>query len=1244
MNKLTKKSVSLTLAFVLVFLYAFSYVPAIIASAATYNASIAAPTGGTVEATRLTLKVSHAGLLTTANRARWAEDYTGADALSMWYTTDGTDPQKDNPTATRMGTFFGSTTFAYIVNYKGGTTYRFAVTQGEQYGQVYSYTTAIGTMSQPMLVIDNNIKPEDAIPMLGLTSGLYKRSDVASGIGLSTDMVGGSVYYQTATCTWNAATSQFGTSSVDSVAAATLVSSGTLYNPANKISAAAANETTAIAIRAVARSAAGTNSTAVTFKIRVAEDADYITLKADKDGNILVDLDKFIAQLTLQEKLYLCSGVGGDPVWLQNGYNYPYEVNNDNIFRTGGPAGGSRGIPRFNIPSTALADGPAGLRMWKNATVWMCPAGIGATWNSALATLVGERYAAEAKHYAIDYVLGPGVNNQRNPVSGRNFEYYSEDPYVGGKTAAAQVRGMVGGGVGATLKHFAANDYETGRNSNAYVTERALREIYLRAFEIAVKEGKPTNLMTGYNGINGQAMSSNTWANTTVLRGEWGFGGFVMTDWGGDNGTAGLNAQVDMAQSSQRSEGTYTTWANTAANMVTLNRSVKNVLGVLVKTFAFQGAYGVLGADGNYHDGVALDGTPVVGLTREDIGLRNINFGGSDIQLASSVVNKQAADEAIVLLKNKDNTLPLKGDEKIALVTSRRAWMEVFNPRWYGDSASIGDIMIQGTGSAQVRFNNTTTDYAKTLVEALEDRGFSVVDWKIDFGVAGNNNQAFMNAFYNNLPAQGGKKYIYSAERSAGSSAESSAYTAANNVSNAVAQTNADNAAAAAAAAADVGIFVITRVAGEGADMSSADFEMVAKELIVYEAYERAFHAAGKPMLVLINVGGTVNTTAYRGGTYTVGSGTTAVTKTTDGADAILDIWNPGTSGTDAIADILKGAVNPSGRLAQSFPVGFSDSPSVYMFAEHNRLYTPVYSGNGYNNAAYYADGVYVGYRLYESRPELYSTMVSYPFGYGLSYTKFEYSDLKLDKNIFAKDNKDDKITATVKVTNVGSAAGKEVVQLYLNASTWVAEGRPKNELRAFGKTALLKPGESEVVTLTVGYDELVYFDDGNASQLIPTSNWFATLVGHGQGWTVANDTVFTVSVRTNASEAAKPNQPISGLTDTFKYGEANGEVYGDIALTPKADGSVDARISLVNESEVSANALLIYATYDAVGRMKDISQKEVSAESLTSGTINVNIDGLAVGETVKAFVWRMTGEGFADSYIPICEAASYKK
>jgi len=1246
-KKLAKRAIALVLT---VMILAAMFAVTTITAEAAFTSSIAAPSGATPDAARIVLRVSHTWL-TAANYPRWITDYAGNDALSLWYTDDGTDPYKENPSAKRIRinpavTSAGALTTprAYIPDYTGGTTYKFICYNGEDWGSIYTYTSPMNTVR---LQIDNNINPANTNNVLKQTSGLYKKSDVAGGIKLFSDSAGATIYYQTAPCTWDPVKSEFTASTVDSVTAANLQTGGTVY--AAPISAAGLDETNAIAIRATAVKTGVTAATAVTFKVRVTDDDKFITMKADKNGKILVDLDAFIAQLTVEEKLMLLGGVSGDPVWLQNGYNYPIESNNDGILRTGGPAGGTPALPRFNLPSTALADGPAGVRMWKNATIWMAPAGVGASWNADLAVKVGERYAAEAKHYAIDYVLGPGINNQRNPLSGRNFEYYSEDPYVGGYTAASQVKGMQSNGLAATIKHFAANDYETGRNSSAYATERALREIYLKSFELAVKTADPWTLMTGYNAINSVATAKNNWLTTEVLREDWGFSGFTMTDWGGDSGTAALEAQNDMSQSGARTLTTHQTWLNDATNgarnMGYLNRSVKNVLGVLVRTFAFQGEYGVLKADGTYADGLKVDGTPTVGLTREDIGSRHLEFGSSQVQKDSRVVNKAVADEAITLLANKNNTLPLKGNEKVTLVTSRKAWQEFFNLRWYGDSASIGDVVMQGTGSAQVRFNNSTEDYALTLREALIDRGFDV-NWQIDFGALGGNNQAFLDAFNNNLPKQGGKKYIFSEEMAKGATAETAAYNAANGLNIATARANAEAAAKAAAASTDVGIFVLSRISGESADVSAALFDIEAKELLVYDAYEKAFHAAGKPLIVLLNVGGTTATKAFRGATLSVGSGANQVVATTDGADAIVDIWNPGSAGTEAIADVLKGTVNPSARLAQTFPVNFNDSPSVYMFAETNAARQAqglsAYAGNGYNNAAYYADGVYVGYRFYESRPENYENMVAYPFGYGLSYTKFEYSDLKLSKNAIT--GKDDTITATVKVKNVGGVAGKDVVQLYLNASTWKEENRPKNDLRAYGKTKLLAPGESETITLKIKYEDLVYFDDNNPSGMIPTNYGTANLpkYGQGEGWIVADGTVFTVTVRTNGSDADKPNQSIKGLTDSFTYGAASGAVSGIATMTKKVDGTVDARITLFNQSTKAVNAALLYGVYNAKGQLLKMGSAQVSAAAMENGTINVNIGGLEAGNVIKAFVWQMPGEGFTGTMVPISDEVVY--
>jgi hypothetical protein len=249
------------------------------------------------------------------------------------------------------------------------------------------------------------------------------------------------------------------------------------------------------------------------------------------------------------------------------------------------------------------------------------------------------------------------------------------------------------------------------------------------------------------------------------------------------------------------------------------------------------------------------------------------------------------------------------------------------------------------------------------------------------------------------------------------------------------------------------------------------------------------------------------------------------------GADAILDIWNPGTEGTRAIADILVGSVNPSGKLAQSFPQMYNDSPSIAMAKPG--------LANTYNGAnAYYDEVVLVGYRYFETNPDKYASMVAFPFGYGLSYTSFEYSNFRLDKGVFDKSNPNDIVTASVNVTNTGSVADKEVVQLYLGTNTWQAEGHPKNELKAYGKTELLQPGEGEVVSLKLALRDLQYYDDGNPTQFVPDAPAYTTTYGNGTGWTVVDGTELTVMVRTNSANGDAPNTAFDGLTDTLVYGE----------------------------------------------------------------------------------------------------------
>lgn len=1093
-----------------------------------------------LDGTRTQLRIQHA-LLANDNVKKLSEDYTEADAIKVFYTDDGSEPSDTN--GTRVSIVAGSVR-AYIFDPVQGTTYKAVVYNGDSHSAVATY---VMPPSPPKWQFS------DGTPMT--TNGLYNTEDVAKGIELAAT-AGQKIYYKSAVAEYDVELGVVAPTEFDTITPSELAASGTLYS--GPISTEGVDETHALVIKSVAvidgrepfdgipgvpaveAKPAADGKPAIEAKPAIpAVPADPIAsfyvrageplrLTADKDGSLTVDLDAFVRQLSVDERIALTSGIGGDPTTLLNGINYPLELNNDGIPKRGGPAGGTLAIPRFNIPALVMADGPAGVRMWKNATVWMAPAGLGSTWNVEIPKLIGEATAKEATYFATDIVLGPGLNTQRYPLAGRNFEYYSEDPYIAGYAAKAYTAAIQAGGVGTSLKHYAANDYETGRGGGSSdVTERALREIYLRPFEIAA-EVQPWTYMSGYNAINGVLDHVNKWLLTDVLRGEWGFQGYVMSDWGTNNDPAGtFEAQMDMGQSS-RNQPTVRGWvtgtseayatkdrAELVRRTELINRSVKNILRVLVKTSAFRGEYGVLQPDGTYADGEKLDGTPVKGLTQQDIGQRSGDFGGSEVQQASAIVNKQAADEAIVLLKNNDDLLPLGSGTKVALVTSRLAWAEQFDPRWYGDSASIGDVVIQGTGSAQVRFNNNTTPYSISLRDALADRGLEISDWKIDAGAYGGNDEVFKSAYKLDVKANPKEsKYRYSAEQYRDKTAEAAAWAAASAVSPETGAANAKAAAEAAAASADVGVFVLTRVSGEGKDLTQELFDLSELERAVFSAYAEAFHNAGKKIVVLINVGGTVNTAEFR-----------------SEADAVLDIWNPGTEGTRAIADILVGNVNPSGRLAQSFPQEYNDSPSVALAkAGHENTY------NG--PEAYYDEGVLVGYRYFETNPDKYADMVAFPFGYGLGYTTFSYTDLKLDKTVFSAANQDDAVTATVRVTNTGSAAGKEVVQLYLSADTWESEGRPKNELKAYAKTRLLKPGEYEDVALTLKLRDLQYYDDGNPEQYVPTAPEHISEYGLGNGWTVADGTKFTVMIRTNASDRATPNAAFDGLTETFVYGK----------------------------------------------------------------------------------------------------------
>lgn len=697
------------------------------------------------------------------------------------------------------------------------------------------------------------------------------------------------------------------------------------------------------------------------------------------------NVEEVLGAMTLQEKAALC--VGGSRM-----------VNIDGI-PTGsanlvpGAAGTTRAIPRLGIPATVLADGPAGLRISPtregSSKTFYCtgfPVGtlLASSWDLALVESVTEAMGNEVLEYGVDVLLAPGMNIHRNPLCGRNFEYFSEDPLLSGKMAAAYVNGIQKNGVGTSIKHYAANNQETNRNMNdAKVSVRALREIYLKNFEIAVKESDPWTVMSSYNQLNGEFTQQSHDLLTKVLREDWGYKGIVMTDWGNKEGTVkAVQAQNDLMEPGAQSEIERIIAAvkDGSLSEADLDRNVRNILNYIVRTPRFQGY--------KYSDAPDLK--------------------------AHAAVARSAAAESMVLLRN-EGALPLSGSEKVAM---------------YGISSI--DFVAGGTGSG-----NVNKAYVVNMKQGLENAGFKLDQDLVDYYesyIKYNSANNKLNGGNSNRPLLGTSKL---AEIPVGSAAIKSQ-----------AKSN------------DVAIITIGRNAGEGADRKMMDdFELTAVERELIQNVSSAFHLEGKKVVVVLNIGGVIETNSWK-----------------DMVDAILLPWSPGQEGANAVADVLTGKANPSGKLPMTFPVNFTDHPSSANFPYD---YTRPQNNSFFRGPAQpvkdvdytdYEEGIYVGYRHFTTS----GTKVSYPFGYGLSYTDFAYSKPVVKAGT-------DGFTATVTVTNTGSVAGKEVVELYVSAPAGGMD-KPKLELKAFAKTRELQPGESQTLTLSVDNYSLASFNEANSS------------------------------------------------------------------------------------------------------------------------------------------------------------------
>ena len=621
-------------------------------------------------------------------------------------------------------------------------------------------------------------------------------------------------------------------------------------------------------------------------------------------------------------------------------------------------------LPAYDIPSLVLADGTSGVRLSRRgeerATAFPADITLASSWSPQVVREVGAAVGDEALAYQVDVMLAPGMNIIRNPLCGRIFEYFSEDPVISGKLGAAYVDGIQSRGIGACAKHFTCNSQETNRGHNdVRIGEKALREIYLRGFEICVNEAKPWTVMSSYNSVNGAPVQEQWRLLTSILRNEWGFDGAVMTDWSivPHNTAAQLHAGNDLF-------------------MPGADHQVEDIIA-------------------GVKDGTILESDLDLACKRiialaEKCSKKKAS-AGPNLEAGRSVAYNAACESAILLENN--GMLPLSGEGRAAL----------FGVRSY-------DLVARGAGAGFVVCPPVTQIYSAfhdkgiATDEEIEDLYLKYVAFaEADIRL---NEKIKVHIGLPLLPELSlSKKLIESAaERD------------------------------------DYAVVTLGRTAQEGTDRKlQDDYYLSETEKTLLGDVCEAFHAKGKKVAVILNIAGIIETESWK-----------------SLPDAILNIWLPGQDGGAAAADLLYGKVNPSGRLAVTFPKDYFDVPGAKDFP-----YYDVSEGRNYDYTCY-DEGVNVGYRHYLSsgiRP-------SYSFGYGLSYTDFKYSGAKVKAS--AK-----KSVVTVTVTNSGSVAGKEAVGVYVSSVGVVPE------LKAFAKTGLLAPGASETLSLEIPADYLKIFNEG---------------------------------------------------------------------------------------------------------------------------------------------------------------------
>jgi beta-glucosidase len=634
------------------------------------------------------------------------------------------------------------------------------------------------------------------------------------------------------------------------------------------------------------------------------------------------DIKELISQMTLEEKASLCSGL-----------NFWY----------------LKGIKRLGIPSIMVTDGPHGLRKQAGnadhvglndsvpATCFPTASALAATWDRNLIYQVGEALGEECRQEKVGVILGPGANIKRSPLCGRNFEYFSEDPYLTGEMAKSHINGVQSQGIGTSLKHYAVNNQEYRRMTiDAIIDERALREVYLTGYEIAVKEAQPWTVMCSYNKVNGTYASDHKTLMKDILKDEWGHEGLVVTDWGAMNDrpkALEAGTELEMPGASNGNDAKIVTAVQSGQlDEAILNHSVERILRMIFKaeeTLSKEYIY-----DPDAHHALA----------------------------------RRVAGEGAVLLKNEDAILPLQEDTKVALI----GWFAK-TPRY------------QGAGSSLMN---------PSRLDNLHDEIVKLV---------GDENLSYAPGYT--------KK---------GDHPDDSLIQEAVELAN----------------AADVVVVCagLTELhETEGLDRTHM------KMPPGHDALIEAIAAVHLYVIVVLSNGSPVEMPWV------------------NDVPVILEGYLGGQAGAGGIADILYGKVNPSGKLAETFPLKLEDNPCYHYFP-------------GGPATVEYREGLYVGYRYYDSVDQ----EVLFPFGHGLSYTTFEYSDLQLDQSRISESKT---LIVTLKVRNSGDVAGKEIVQLYVKDLESTAF-RPKKELKGFAKVEL-KPGEESEVKIELNRRAFAYYNTG---------------------------------------------------------------------------------------------------------------------------------------------------------------------